>query len=909
MKYAQLLLILPLLLAATQAPSPAQNLSYYLDTTLAAVYGPYELTYNPLRHKIYVAMSDTVLGVIDRQYGYATVSGFNMSYPRYPRYNNRRDVVYAAGTYRIYLIDGQSNAKIDSTLSIGEGFEDLLYDSLSNRLYAGSNGQLNILDGSSNSLLKTFPGYGRSLFHYRPEEKILATSYYADTLLVLRDTNSLARVSVPGLDQQSRLAANEARGKIYISLPALNRVVVMNGNSHVISHSLDLAAGPQAMAYCPTTDEVYVACRGSDSLAVIRGDDSYYYIYLGLDGDSVSAVIYNRFLQRIYCADENHGLVRIVNPYDQQVKTVSLPAGLPPHPLALAEGDSGKVFIANSWSNSVSVVAWADSTPPYILGTEPFNNAPNVHFDAPVTVYFSEPIDPASLSFACSPDPGGWRSQWDITGRQLTLGHSHFTPGFTHTFRVLAARDLAGNNLVDTVGSAPNPWSFVIGSLERAAYPWQGGRYQLISLPLVPYDSTPGVFSDDLGSYGPSHWRLFGYQPALGNYMESPSLRLGVGYWLSSVNSCTLDVQGYRLPLRNHSTKIPLASGWNLIGNPYDTLIPVSSLMVIDTGGISRPFSDTLVNGLLRQRLWFWSDNSNNLVNDGSWDQDTISPLDSLDRMKPWLGYAVYATRPCTLQISMPINKWPLVRSGSLPEPEIKWKLELTAEGREGRDYVTVGISPQAERDYDRLDAEKPPAVSSGLRLLIPHPDWGQGCWHEFASDFRPEESFIEWPLLLETDDENQEVAVTYKLEGELTPGLRLFLVEPASQRAIELSNSGRIGFNGRRRLSIVLGDGSGGGIDLKPLSFELGLPRPNPMFRTTRLDYQLSRAGPVRLAVYNALGQRIRTLAQGHRSPGFYTASWDGRDERLEAAPPGVYLIRLEAEGRQAVRKIVRIR
>lgn len=909
MKYFPRLLILLLWLAVFRAPCPAQNLSFYLDTTLASIPGPYELAYNPLRQKIYVAMNDTVLGVIDRQYGYTTVTGFNLSYPRYPRYNRSRDVVYVAGTYRIYLIDGQTNVKIDSTTIIGEGIEDLLYDSLDNRLYAGSNGQMNILDGNSQSLLKIFPNYGRRLFHYRPRDEIMAASYYSDSLLVVRDTNRVDEVRIPGLENQSCFAANEARGRVYISLPLSNQVAVMDGNSHALLYNLSISGGPQYMAYCPVTDEIYVACRGSDSMAVIRGDDSYYYIYLGLDGDSISAVGYNHFLQRIYCADENDGLVRIINPYDQQVKTVSLPAGFSARPLALAEGDSGRVFIANSWANSVSVVAWADTTPPYIMGTEPYNNAVNVLFDTPVTVYFSEPIDPGSLNFSCSPDPGGWRAEWDITGRQVTLRHSHFSPGITHAFRVLAARDLAGNDLVDTIGSAPNPWSFVIRSLETASFPWQGGRYQLISLPLVLYDSTAAVFSDDLGAYGPSHWRLFGYNPAMANYAESPFLKVGAGYWLASVSSCTLDVSGYRLPRQNHSTKIPLSAGWNLIGSPYDTLISVASCLVIDTGGIHRPFSDTLVNGLLRQRLWFWSDNSANLVNDGSWDQDTITPLDTLDMLKPWLGYAVYATRACSLSISTPINKSVPARPGSLTQTQIRWRLELAAECQEGRDYVVIGVSPQALRGYDRLDAEKPPAIATPLRFFIPHRDWGAGCWQEYASDFRPEENLIEWPLLLAMDDNNQEVAISYKLEGELPPGFKLFLVERLGQRAVELTRAGRFGFSGRQEFSLLLSDGCRGIMDLRPLSFDLGLPRPNPSSRTMKLDYQLSQTGPMRLAIYNALGQRIRTLSQGLRPPGYYTAFWDGRTDRQEMAPPGVYIVRLEAEGRQAVRKIVRIR
>lgn len=84
---------------------------------------------------------------------------------------------------------------------------------------------------------------------------------------------------------------------------------------------------------------------------------------------------------------------------------------------------------------------------------------------------------------------------------------------------------------------------------------------------------------------------------------------------------------------------------------------------------------------------------------------------------------------------------------------------------------------------------------------------------------------------------------------------------------------------------------------------------RPNPMVSTTSVVFSLSRPGDVSLAVHDVQGRRVRTLAHGGMSAGEHRVAWDGRGEDGVAASAGVYLVRLEAEGRVLSRKVVRVR
>jgi hypothetical protein len=83
----------------------------------------------------------------------------------------------------------------------------------------------------------------------------------------------------------------------------------------------------------------------------------------------------------------------------------------------------------------------------------------------------------------------------------------------------------------------------------------------------------------------------------------------------------------------------------------------------------------------------------------------------------------------------------------------------------------------------------------------------------------------------------------------------------------------------------------------------------PNPFNDRTVIRFRLEADGPVRLTVYNILGQRVRLLAGGHQRAGDHRIAWDGRDDRGAQAAGGLYLCHLETEGRAWTTKLVLLR
>jgi glucose/arabinose dehydrogenase len=95
------------------------------------------------------------------------------------------------------------------------------------------------------------------------------------------------------------------------------------------------------------------------------------------------------------------------------------------------------------------------------------------------------------------------------------------------------------------------------------------------------------------------------------------------------------------------------------------------------------------------------------------------------------------------------------------------------------------------------------------------------------------------------------------------------------------------------------IGDGS-------RLKFVLYTNHPNPFNNSTMINYQLAMNTKATLRIYNALGQEVRTLVNGHQTTGSHEVTWDGRDNFGRTVASGVYLYRLEAGGQVKTRKLV---
>ena len=91
-----------------------------------------------------------------------------------------------------------------------------------------------------------------------------------------------------------------------------------------------------------------------------------------------------------------------------------------------------------------------------------------------------------------------------------------------------------------------------------------------------------------------------------------------------------------------------------------------------------------------------------------------------------------------------------------------------------------------------------------------------------------------------------------------------------------------------------------------KPALADVAPNAPNPFNASTLIPYRLDADGPVRLEIYNLLGQSIRTLVDEVQTAGAYRVSWDARDAAGRRVSTGVYFLRLHYPGGVQTRRML---
>lgn len=100
--------------------------------------------------------------------------------------------------------------------------------------------------------------------------------------------------------------------------------------------------------------------------------------------------------------------------------------------------------------------------------------------------------------------------------------------------------------------------------------------------------------------------------------------------------------------------------------------------------------------------------------------------------------------------------------------------------------------------------------------------------------------------------------------------------------------------------------DDSRGPQSALPGRLTLRPPYPNPMREAADILFALPKPGSVRLEIFDVAGRRVRSLADGVYSAGYFHARWDGRNENGRRTSAGVYYYTLTLNGESLRQSVV---
>ncbi|MDW8105992.1 MAG: FlgD immunoglobulin-like domain containing protein [Armatimonadota bacterium] len=403
----------------------------------------------------------------------------------------------------------------------------------------------------------------------------------------------------------------------------------------------------------------------------------------------------------------------------------------------------------------------------------------------------------------------------------------------------------------------------------------------MISLPLRPFErdmaKVLGISANQLRL---AHWRQ--ERSDYVYYPDTPPPAPGVGYFLQLREPLSVTVQGEPV-----STERPFAvalqPGWNLVGMPLNTPIPVGALQVVHQfdAPVSWETASTSTSGRPA------------LVGETVWTLGASGTYVRATQLEPGRAYWIRVLRPegVTLLFAPP------TRSSRAPAHEQPaWAMEVALQSPVGGGVVVLGLDNTA-RVRSHADSQALPPALPGMSVF----GIREGDGELLAQAVKPVGTRQEWTLLIAPAEPNREHTLTWQLPETTPRRWRLYLENPATGERVDMRQRTFYRFTPAKAqtLRVVLEPALATPVRIVNLSTTVSRSG------QATIQFQLTGEATWRAEVRSLRGEVVRILQPSQASrAGIQSIVWNGRDTHERALPPGTYLVQIEAtdaEGRVA--------
>jgi len=358
------------------------------------------------------------------------------------------------------------------------------------------------------------------------------------------------------------------------------------------------------------------------------------------------------------------------------------------------------------------------------------------------------------------------------------------------------------------------------------------------------------------------------------NYISELSansfLHTGVGYWF--IRKGTLNIPTYRMtmpPLDSTAMfSIPLHSGWNIIGVPFDQSIPWQAVIAAN----NLP-ANTGVFGF-----------------NGSYAQS--------QSLAPFTGYYYFNTlNSGSLRLPYPFG----ISVSPAVQLQTEWAAQIAYSSDYNKDeenFIGIGSTMKAGTE-STFNQHKPPFFQDLGLLYFEHPEW-DNTFSRFSTDIRPSLGEGQAWNFEVSNPRKSKSTLEFRGLDSIPARAEVVLINLDNSTPVDLRKAPKYTYQQvapKMQFRILVGSKEFVQKQVKtllPSTFALEQNYPNPFNLSTSISVLLPQSQKVRLDIYSVLGQHVKTLVDDQLSAGIHTYIWDARDASGEVVASGVYFYRL---------------
>ena len=313
------------------------------------------------------------------------------------------------------------------------------------------------------------------------------------------------------------------------------------------------------------------------------------------------------------------------------------------------------------------------------------------------------------------------------------------------------------------------------------------------------------------------------------------------------------------------------------------------------------------------------------------WDNSAKSYY-SIDKIKPWEGYWIHASRDLEIKFRPHVPD-------SMLQRDIRgevWALNIFTRALingSANDYVSIGFSDSASVGFRYGEDEYDTPIPLGdkyVDLFFNRSDWvgsppdingNEVTETEFYRDIRPNSLLVNdepsyWHISsytyadegvdgIEPWNDDDEVELKWSSFDAIIglPENNIFLHIDDDYYDMKIEESVIVTNITEREITVQIGGSSPLAYDSVglPTHFSVSAAYPNPFNPIANLDYAIPQSNNVKITVFNINGQLIETLVDEYKSAGYYQLSWEAFN-----ISSGIYFIKVESGQNVSTQKLM---
>lgn len=415
--------------------------------------------------------------------------------------------------------------------------------------------------------------------------------------------------------------------------------------------------------------------------------------------------------------------------------------------------------------------------------------------------------------------------------------------------------------------------------------------YEIFSIPYQLESDLVAQIFEELGVADKAKWRLVRFQGGKNVDLSTASkIEPGKGYWFNRKEKIDVSFSNGTVVQRNQTSpfEMTLESGWNQIGNPYlfnidwDDILSVNSSVANSIGNLK----------IYNASALHLNDESNNL--------------------KAWSGGFVHNDSDQSIKISLPVTLKTtaggrksdrIIVSTDLNQPD--WFLPINImQGELENHYTGVGMHPEAHLLKDRFDDIVAPRFINYLEFYSYHADYFSP---KFAQDVVPTANSFVWDFDFASNMNQEAVTMHWNNEDFGANEAQLLLFDVSNNNIVNMRISDHYQFVPQRdqHFKILFGINKSA---VTPDIDMLGHAYPNPFSSGTSIPYVIKQSNSkVSISIVDVMGRSVSYLLNTFLESGVYEAKWNGTNESGDVVAPGLYLCRVEINGRVMTERIIK--